>query len=410
MKINYKYKDKEFDDIRNIVYNSKLEINYDYIFEEYLPFQAFISKRTFFKDVTINPSIEFDPFEYVKFEEFNKDLFSKYIQEYLTRYEFDYSKEFANAVSGGIDSSIIALETKPKIIYSGFFKEKEFNEIPYSTEIAKKIKANHYKYELNELDFLRNMEECIEILCSPIGGLGSVAEYTTLKKILKDVPSIKQVIFGNGGDEIFMGYFFNYYIKEFYNKSCIKPKYMPNFLPFKKELSNKIIDFMIVASLNRGYPSALYSSFVKNTFISKINKIESIIDKLLFININITLPTLLHINNQICKSTKIKGFNPLANKDLIRISKYINTPISKIPKESLRTLYEDMPKKIKNNYIKRGFPIPTHKWDTFNNVVKNAYNSFFKRKEVTIEKMSYNGINRYTWGIFQAELCLRRFK
>ena len=314
------------------------------------------------------------------------------------------------AVSGGIDSSIVALETKPKVIYSGFFNGDEFDETPYSSTIAKEINATHYTYNLTEIDFLKNLEECIEIFCSPIGGLGGVSEYITLKKMLKDIPNAKQVLFGNGGDEIFLGYFFNLYIKEFYDKSKEIPIYMPNFLASKKRISENIIDFMIISSLNRGTSATLYSSFVKNIFIPQINTIDSIIDKLLFININITLPTLLHVNNQICKSVGVRGFNPLANDDLIKISRYINTFISDLPKESLRNLYDNLPEKIRNNRIKKGFPIPVETWHVLNSMMKNAYNSFFKRKKITIEKIPYNGINRYTWGVFQAELCLRRFQ
>lgn len=411
MEVIYRYSDKVFDDIRDVVYNNKLNIDFEYIFEEYLPFQAFISGRTFFKGLTIEPSAKFDPFEYTNFQIFNKELFSKCIQAYLDEYGFDSSKKFTSAVSGGVDSSVVALETKPKDIYSGFYSEADFfDETPYSKAVANEIKAVHYTYELNELDFLKNIEECFETICSPAGGLGSVMEYATLKKVLEDMPNTKQVLFGNGGDEIFMGYFFNYYIKEFYDKSYEKPPYMPNFLVSKKNIAEKIIDFMVVASLNRGPFSVLYSPFVINMFIPMIETINSVVDKLLFVNINITLPTLLHLNNQICRAVNVKGFNPLANKSFIKIAKHINTPMSEFPKESLRNVHSNMPKMIKENYIKRGFPIPVDEWHNLNNTMRNAYNSFFKRSEAVLEKMPYNGINRYTWGIFQTELCLRRFK
>jgi len=409
MKIKYKYKEKEVEDIRDIVYNNKLDINYEYIFEEYLPFQAFVTGRTFFKDLTMEPSVKFDPFEYVKFQKIDDGLFSEFIIDYLNKYDFDYSKEFTAAVSGGVDSTVVALKTKPKTIYSGFYNGSEFDETEYSKMVADEIGAKHNIYNLNENDFLENMEGCLDVICTPIAGMGSVMEYATLKKVLKNTESVDQVLFGNGGDEIFMGYFFNYYIKEFYDNSHTEPIYMPNFLTSKKSIAKEIIDFTIIASLNRGPLSVLYSPFVINTFIPMLNTIHSIIDKLLFVNINITLPSILHLNNQFCRSLGVKSFNPLANESLIKIAKHINTPMTKFPKEVLRNLCDNIPEPIKNNYIKRGFPIPVNRWDNLNDIIRNSYNSFFKRPEISINNNPYNGINRYSWGIFQAELCLRRF-
>lgn len=411
MKILYKYKDRKFSDIRDIVYNNKLEIDFDYIMEEYLPFQVFISGKTIFKGLTIESSIMFNPFEYQGYLPFNNEIFSNSIEEYLDDHGFDKEKKFMAAVSGGIDSSVVALETRPPIIYSGYYKEAFFDETSNSGEIAKKIGAVHYKYELNEIDFLENMGACIEAICTPVAGLGSVMEYATLKKVIKSPLDIKQVLFGNGGDEIFMGYFFNYYVKEFYFGSYEIPEYMPNFLPSRKAIAEKLIDFMIVASLSRSESiSSLYSSFVRNKFMPMISSIPSVVDKLLYVNINITLPTLLHLNNQFTKSAHVSGFNPLANKDLIRRAKSINSPMSEIPKESLRNINPDLPKKVKTNYIKRGFPIPTDRWDNLRDFIRTAYDSFFLRPEITLKKTPYSGINRYTWGVSQAELCLRRFK
>ena len=88
MKIEYRYKDEVFEDIRDIVYNNRLWIDFKYIMEEYLPFQTFITGRTFFKDVTINSSIKFDPTEYVKYKRFDSELFSKSVEDYLYEYEF----------------------------------------------------------------------------------------------------------------------------------------------------------------------------------------------------------------------------------------------------------------------------------------------------------------------------------
>ena len=410
MKVSYRYNGEQFDDIRDVVHNNKLDIDFKYIFEEYLPFQAFVSGRTFFKGLTIEPSIKYDPFKNAGYRNFDHKVFADGVWGYLEKYDFDSSRGFTGAVSGGVDSSVVALELRPEVIYSGYYKAgSSFDETPYSKEVAKTIGAEHRTYEMTEGDFLENIEDCIDIICTPIAGLGTVMEYTALKKATEDMPGEKQVFFGNGGDEIFMGYFFNYYVKKFYDESHEIPQYMPNFLLSQQAIAEKIIDFMIVASLNRGDASVLYSPFVINTFIPMLAKINSVIDKLLYVNINITLPTLLHLNNQFCRANNVKGFNPLANEKFIEISKHMNSPMSELPKQALRDVRYDMPDMIKKNTIKRGFPIPTDEWNNLNDIMRETYNAFFKRSEVTINKKPYNGINRYTWGIYQSELCIRRF-
>jgi len=403
MKVGYKYADKVFEDIRDIVYNNKLDIDFEYIFEEYLPYQVFITGRTFFKDVTINTSTSYYPFS----DGSELPNFSKSIKEYLNSREFD-GKDFIAAVSGGVDSSLMALETKADIIYSGYYNDPEYSEIPFSKEVAKVLNSKHYTYELTEDDFLNNLEEFMEVVCSPIAGYGGVMEYITLKKSLEDNKNTKFVLFGNGGDEIFFGYPFNYFIKDIYEYGNIKPKYMSNFAPQKRYIIDKALNILLVSSLNRSTQKEMYNSYSTFNLISNLSNIGDMKSKILHVNINIILPSLLHVNNQMCKACNVTGLNPLTNKEFIKYADKLNDPISDIPKEYLRNIRNDLPKPIVNNYIKRGFPMPLNDWDNAKGYVGEIYNSFFKRMD-DMEKIPYTGLNRYAWGILQTELVLRKF-
>lgn len=413
MKLIYKYKDKEFDYLQEIIDNNKLEIDYSTIIEELIPLQAFISGKTFFKGVTIEPSFKYDPKNQNFDFDFDSNFFSKGINEYLNENDFKNLKNPIATVSGGIDSSVVAMELKPKIVYSGYYSDGEFfDETPYSKAVADEINAKHLTFKLTEDDFLNNLDEYIKMSGSPIVGLGAIMEFTLLKKILyEEKIDTKCVIFGNGGDEIFMGYYFNYFVKDFWDYGHEKiEKYMSNFLPTKISITEKVIDFMLIASINRAGIDFLYSNFVLNEFLPKIQKINSLIDKLLFININYTLPTLLNLYSQFSSYFKIKCLNPLANDLFIKSAKKINTPMSEIPKNSLREVHKNLPEIVKKNYLKRGFPMPIHNWKRLEKLMKEVYYSFYKRNEFENYYKSFDGINRYTWGIFQAELFLRNFE
>lgn len=410
MKLIYKYKDEIFNSLQDIIDNNKLEIDYGAITEELIPFQAFISGRTFFKGVSLEPSFRYNPNNQISNFEFNNDFFSKGINEYLDENNFKSSKNPIATVSGGIDSSVVAMELKPKIVYSGYYDGGEFfDETPYSKAVADKINAKHLTFKLTEDDFLNNLDEYIKMSGSPIVGLGAIMEFTLLKKILyEEKIDTDCIIFGNGGDEIFMGYYFNYFVKDFWNYGHEKiEKYMSNFLPTKISITEKVIDFMLIASINRGGSEYLYSPFVLNKFLPEVQPIKSVLDKLLFININYTLPTLLNLYSQFSSYFKIKCLNPLSNDLFIKSAKKINSPISEIPKNSLREIHKDLPDMVKKNYLKRGFPMPIHDWKKLEKLMKETYGTFFDRAEINIIEKPFDGINRYTWGVFQTELFLR---
>ncbi len=410
MKVWYWYKDKAFEDIRDITLNNRLKPDWNYIFEEYLPYQVFISGRTFFEDLKIYAAPLWRPG--LKFEEpksFSRELFSESIERYMWENREDEGRVIA-AVSGGVDSSAVALEIKPELIYTGYYDDPAYDETPYSKAVAQEIRSLYYAYKLTEQDFLDNLTDYVEVIGVPAGGLGGVMELSLLRKVLVDVPDTKYVLFGNGGDEIFMGYFYNHYVKNFIRMSQTEDEYMPNFLPSKIGLADKLLDFIIVASINRSSLDSLFTRFSID-FINRLKKYETYLEKMLYININITLPTLLHLNQQICKANGVKGLNPLSNYQLISVAEVVNTPMSDIPKEKLRKIHPNMPRIIVENRNKNGFPIPLHKWKEAAKFIGVLYNKFFERKEVKSglgEPKPYRGINRYSWAVALSELTLQK--
>ena len=409
MKIRYSYKNELFDDIRDIVFNNKLEINFPYIFEEYIPFQIFVSGRTIFKGV----GVVYDDMYLDKDNNIDEIIDEKYLNnvfnDYLIKNDFDFNDNSAISLSGGVDSSVVALVLQPELSYTGFYPDEGYDETVRATEIYKIIKSNHFEYCLIEKDFIDNVFECVDIFCTPIAGMGSVMEFALLKNFLRDNPGVNQILFGNGGDEIFMGYFFNHFIMQDIAKIISTPaSYMPNFYESRIRLVNNMIDMAIIYSLNRASENyiRLYSCNIINMFKILFGKYD-LLDKLLGININIILPSLLHLNGQMCRVLNVNEYNPIANSYLINKAKSLNSPFTDIPKKVLRDSVSNMPISIRNDLNKNGFPIPFHKWFEVDRLFKEYYEAFLKRKYIDIEP--YCGINRFSWGIFQTELFLRRF-
>lgn len=408
MKIQYKFKDKLFDDIRDIVYNNTLSPNFYGILNEYLPYQVFLSWNTFFEGVRIQPNVEFKKTSRgatAEHVDLNLDILESSFKEYFSRYPCP--DNVIAAVSGGIDSSAVAIACKPDVIYTGYYNVIGYDETEYAALVAKQIGAQHKKLEITERDYIEHIDEYLSAICTPVGGLGGISELIAMKYAVRDFEP-KAILFGNGGDEIFMGYFFNQLIKDLHEFSRTAPVYMHNFLPSQIKLMDGLIDLLIISAINKAGDKLIPSDFIIQLVMNDLAEMDDIVEKLLWVNINITLPSLLHLSQQTALHSGVIGLNPLANRMLIGKARGFNTITQHIPKGLLRKIV-DLPKEIKARTDKMGFPVPVEHWHQLDDLMHESYDNFFRRKITGMEKLPYDGINRRTWGIFMIDRWLNLF-
>jgi len=368
MKIQYQYKGRTFDDVREVTENERLVPKFDYILNEYIPFQVFITGRTFYKGLKVVPSFHYDPDEqYVR-----KILVKDLLKEQKEEFYFD-KKEGLNE---GVADAIGPL-------------------------------TRHFKIELNEEDFVSHLDRMPLIFGVPIGGMGSIMEYVTLEKVFHYFfPSkITHVLFGNGGDEIFLGYFFNQLILNFqyYSRSVLRD--MTNFLSQYNQVVPRMVDRMIISSINRG---GFWKSNLMSFFEYTLESFPDTISKLLNINVNYTLPSLLHLNQQMCRSLGVSGINPFSSDRFLSVAHSLNKGFEgkTRPKELLRHVDLPLPDAIRNGKEKKGFPIPFYNWPKADRVIGEEYKEFGMRKGLK-ELPPYKGINRFSWAVAQANIFLK---
>jgi asparagine synthetase B (glutamine-hydrolysing) len=406
MRVKYEYRGQLFDDIRDVVYNNKLEIDYGYLFDEYLPFQVFATGGTAFKGVRIVPTIKYVPNEYGP--KFDWKWAKACMESYLEEHDSHLCKHVVAAVSGGVDSSTVALHCGPEYIYSGYYDVEGYSELEYSSLVAEELDCYHAKLRLCEDDFLEGFETYIDTICTPVAGYGGVMERETLKKVTKIDKDVDGVLFGNGGDEVFLGYFFNHYVMEFFENGHRGPGYMPNFGPMKSRITDQMLDTMIVASINRMDVDKLRSGI--GYWISKdLAGLKNIVDKMLHVNINMTLPSLLHVNQCMCNEAGVNGLNPMSSEHLIQTAYWANASRSSVPKGNLRNIVPRLPIPIVSNLEKRGFPIPLHKWRNVNREFRELWEAFQLRDWHIGLDEEYPGLNRVSWAVANIEMFLRRF-
>jgi asparagine synthase (glutamine-hydrolysing) len=124
-------------------------------------------------------------------------------------------------LSGGIDSSAVAMlmarhSAEPlntySIGYSGGGAAEYYNELPYAREVAERIHSNHREIEVQP-DVARLLPKLIWHLEEPISDSAIATTYLVSELAAK---SVKVILSGVGGDELFAGY--NRYLGGHYSR------------------------------------------------------------------------------------------------------------------------------------------------------------------------------------------------
>ncbi len=111
-------------------------------------------------------------------------------------------------LSGGVDSSLIASLMQKNSLkkiktFTIGFEEQQFDESKYAKSIAKHLGTEHNEMIVSMTDLLNNIENVSEIYDEPFGDSSFLPTEILCKHASK---SLKVVLSGDGGDEIFLGY------------------------------------------------------------------------------------------------------------------------------------------------------------------------------------------------------------
>ena len=110
-------------------------------------------------------------------------------------------------LSGGVDSSTIvalmsSLQNNPVKTFSIGFKEKEYNELPYARQIAKKYNTEHHE-EIVKPDAIEILPKLAWQYDEPFADSSAIPTYYVSQMAKKHVTV---VLSGDAGDELFAGY------------------------------------------------------------------------------------------------------------------------------------------------------------------------------------------------------------
>lgn len=111
-------------------------------------------------------------------------------------------------LSGGTDSSAIValmaeLGAQPLRTFSVGFKEQAYSELPFARKVARKYSAEHQQLVVQPQDVAEELPRLIALRSEPLAEPTDIALYRIARAA---AGSVKVVLAGEGGDELFAGY------------------------------------------------------------------------------------------------------------------------------------------------------------------------------------------------------------
>lgn len=152
-------------------------------------------------------------------------------------------------LSGGIDSSLISILMSKKIsnlkTFTLGFAENQFDERTYANKISKIIGSDHNEIVLSSTEMLDNVEDIIDHYSEPFADPSQIPT-TLISKFASN--SVKVVLTGDGGDELFGGYNRYFYANKYHKYFNLFPKNIRKYLALSILKFSSDIKFQKIAN------------------------------------------------------------------------------------------------------------------------------------------------------------------
>lgn len=388
----------------------------------------------------------------------------KFVTEESVKFHMRADVEIGAYVSGGIDSSLLAIlgskyttsDKKFKIFNGKFEESRAFDESAFAQAVADENDMELYVNSITEEEFVDSVQDVIYHLDTPIAGPGAFPQYMVSKHASEYV---KVVLGGQGGDEIFGGYA-RYLIAYF--EECIKAgidgtlnnanfvvtyeSIIPNlqtlkaYKPLIKEFwADGLFEerdaryFRLINRANTIAPllspdvikrDRVFDVF-RDIFWSKNVGKESYFDLMTHFDFKTLLPALLHVEDRMSMAHGLESRVPFLDHPLIELAatapanvKFLNGELKRWVRESFQN---QLPSSIRNRKDKMGFPVPLNTWLKNGGMARDFIGDTFSTKKAKArpylsENFSFESLmsgegtyGRNLWGLLSLELWHQSF-
>lgn len=360
----------------------------------------------------------------------------------LINFEFKKSfrsdKPIAFLLSGGIDSSIISSVARKKKIKMKFYsfksKSKNYNETKNINILKNKFNLSHKYIYSNKSNNLKMLKNFISNFGFPLMSSTYLAYGSLCREISKN--NYKVIISGNGGDEIFSGYYAHHmsYLLSIESKPYFKKKYVEwekNTKPFVR--SNILKNYEEYKKLLKSnnptfHENKEYEKYFINRFSIKNSK-NSNYSKDFFLNhlnkdlFEDSIPAQTHSIDNISMYFSIESRAPYLSKNLFDLRNMMNKNLlirDGKAKYVLRNAFKNMiPKTIVHENEKIGFystlneTLNLKNKEVLNLILNNPITKKYLKRNLIKKKIIQNNLNhqdeKFIFSILNIAIFLKKF-
>jgi len=336
-------------------------------------------------------------------------------------------------LSGGIDSSIIAIEAKKQdpnfqTFSVGFPDEPFFDETKFARAVAEKHQIKHEVFNISNQDLFENLHQVLDYIDEPFGDSSALPVYILSKLTSKH---IKVALSGDGADEMFAGY-----NKHFAEYNALNPGFKgmlaTAFSPIGKmlpqgrnnkllNLNRKLLRFNEGQKMTRKSRYWLWASIcneeeanyylnerliikeqrltdnafefkkIKDYYTKPITK-NGTINEVLFADMQMVLPNdMLTKVDLMSMANSLEVRTPFLDHELVEFAFTLPSAFkinSSIRKKILQETYRNELPEMLFNRQKQGFEVPLLKW--FQTELKEKIESYWLNKNFIEEQGIFN--------------------
>jgi asparagine synthase (glutamine-hydrolysing) len=397
------------------------QLNVGLLIGDYLPFQLPLSNDTFFRGIRkvmpgeivhfTSSGIYREQYWEPKFGErpFKAAELRELIQDAVRfRLGLIGKNPCTTYLSGGLDSSTITLLTRLARCFTGFYQEENYSELDFVEAVLAKADypLEYVRVPITEQAFKEMAKSLPDILPDPACGLGVIAQVLVAKAAAE--AGYRYAFTGEGGDEIFLGYNWNYVVFALSNKirELFKDRYMVRYEPMLAGILRDSMPPFVGGLLVRGRDATAAQRILKQQW----DYDDSVENNILKINLLVGLPAILTVDEQVGRFTGVEPVSPFVDHNIVDyVCSVRSEDRASIPKYMLREATKDiLPEKIRTRYNKMGFPVPFEKWD-WTSILEPAMKSLKARDLIDFDLSQIKTMDRRTWALFSIERWLERY-
>jgi asparagine synthase (glutamine-hydrolysing) len=363
-------------------------------------------------------------------------------------------------LSGGVDSSLIALlasqhDSSNRHAFHGKFTEfKGYDESHHARAVAEQAGKQLHELDMTCDDMLGSINDIIYHMDQPTAGPGSIPQYLVSKMAAQ---SVKVVLGGQGGDEIFAGYarylvaYFEQTLKAAIEGTNTNGRFVvtaesivPNLIALK-EYKPMLANFWrdgLFGSLDARYfrlvdrfsdlegeivpgivdKTQIFESFQQIFNDHRAVHSRSYLDRMTHFDLKTLLPALLHVEDRVSMAHGLESRVPFVDHELVEFMATVPADI-KFRDGSMKVMLKEtygglLPQSIVNRTDKMGFPVPLAEWyqGKLGFFVRDIFASraaserdIFNAEGVTKAIGGSSKFSRKTWGLLSLELWMQTF-